>query len=129
MSSTRLRFVIRTVDRGRTYYYFRRRGFPIVRLPGSPGSNPFITVYKAALQATKPEQIIPLREHMRQQRTPKRRSPTADAIMSWAKREPITLAQASLVAKCFHVSINEIVRGRQIVGDSKIETLACPKNR
>jgi hypothetical protein len=61
MSGTRLRFVIRTEDRGHTYYYFRRRGFPIVRLPGRLGSAPFMAVYNAALQATKPEQIMALR--------------------------------------------------------------------
>jgi hypothetical protein len=129
MSSTRLRFVIRTEDRGRTYYYFRRRGFPIVRLPGRLGSAPFMAVYNAALQATKPEQIMALRGHMRRQRSPKRRSPTADAIMVWAKREPITRAQAALVAKSLGVNINEIMRGRQIADDPKSETELNPKNR
>jgi hypothetical protein len=129
MSGTRLRFVIRTEDRGRTYYYFRRRGFPIVRLPGRPGSGPFAAVYEAALQATKPEQIMALRGHMRRQRSPKRRSPTADAIMIWAKREPITRAQAAVVAKSLGVSINEIMRGRQIADDPKSETEPNPKNR
>jgi len=93
------------------------------------GSAPFMAVYNAALQATKPEQIMALRGHMRRQRSPKRGSPTADAIMVWAKREPITRAQAALVAKSLGVSINEIMRGRQIADDPKSETEPNPKNR
>jgi integrase len=34
---------------GRAYYYFRRRGFPRVRLPGLPWSPSFMAAYEAAL--------------------------------------------------------------------------------
>src|SRR5438876_11864182 len=33
----------------RAYYYFRRRGFPRVRLPGLPWSPSFMAAYEAAL--------------------------------------------------------------------------------
>jgi hypothetical protein len=38
------------------YYYFRRRGYPRVRLPGLPGSPEFMAAYQAA-QADKPLSI------------------------------------------------------------------------
>jgi hypothetical protein len=34
---------------GRAYYYFRRRGFPRVRLPGLPWSPSFMAAYEAAM--------------------------------------------------------------------------------
>ena len=38
-------------DEGRVHRYFRRRGFPRVRLPGLPGSAEFMAAYQAALEA------------------------------------------------------------------------------
>jgi integrase len=45
------RYVQAWVDRrdGRAYYYFRRRGYPHVRLPGLPWSPSFMAAYEAAL--------------------------------------------------------------------------------
>jgi hypothetical protein len=42
-------------------------------------------------------------------------SPLGTAIMAWAEREPITLSQATMVAKRFGVAIEEILRGREVV--------------
>src|SRR6516162_2191877 len=36
---------------GRTRYYFRRRGFPAIPLPGLPGSEEFMMAYQMALAA------------------------------------------------------------------------------
>jgi integrase len=45
-----LKFVQAWVDRaGRAHHYFRRAGFPRVRLPGLPGSTAFVAAYAAAL--------------------------------------------------------------------------------
>ena len=46
------------VDRatGRPFYYFRRPGFPRVRLPGLAGSTEFMDAYRAALDS-RPEPI------------------------------------------------------------------------
>jgi hypothetical protein len=50
MSRIRLKYVHQWVDReGRVHRYFRRRGFPRVRLPGLPGSVEFMTAYQTAL--------------------------------------------------------------------------------
>jgi integrase len=50
MSRIRLKYVQAWVDReGRAHHYFRRRGFPRVRLPGLPGSADFMAAYQAAL--------------------------------------------------------------------------------
>jgi hypothetical protein len=113
---TRLRYVSCTHDKGRPYYYFRRRGFPIVRLSGEPGSELFTTAYRSALAATSPEQFTALRSNMEQHR-PKNVAllPLATAIMAWAEKKPITLAQATMLAKRFGVAIGEIVRGREVV--------------
>jgi hypothetical protein len=113
---TRLRYVQCTHDKGRPYYYFRRRRFPIVRLPGEPGSELFMTVYNSALAATSPEQFTPLRSNMEQHRPQDvALSPLATAIMAWAERVPLTLSQATMVAKRFGVAIEEILRGREVV--------------
>src|SRR5215831_12848023 len=112
---TRLRYVQCTHDKGRAYYYFRRRHFPIVRLPGEPGSELFMTVYSSALAATSPEQFTALRSKMKQQQPKKTLSPVATAMLARAEGKPITLAQATMLAMRFGVAIEEIVRGREVV--------------
>jgi hypothetical protein len=116
---TAFRFVRRTRDRGRTYYYFRRGPFPSVRLPGEPGSVIFTTVYEAALEARTRDEIMALRTHMQKQRQRREalHSQTTNAIMLWASRKPITLEQATMVAKLFGVSVDEITRDREIVSE------------
>jgi hypothetical protein len=118
---TGLRYVQHRHEKGQTYYYFRRRHFPMVRLPGEPGSELFMAVYNSALKATTLKQFNALRSHMRQHqpRNPGLYSPSRNAIMAWAKREPITLAQATMVAKLFGVPVEDIVRSSEIVDDPK----------
>src|SRR5215471_19952524 len=119
---TRLRYVQCTHDKDRPYYYFRRRPFPIVRLPGEPGSELFMTVYSSALAATSREQFTALRTNMERPENVEL-SPLATAILAWAEREPITLSQATMVAKRFGVAIEEIVRGREVV-DQRLEPIS-----
>jgi hypothetical protein len=127
---TRLRYVQCTHDKGRQYYYFRRRRFPIVRLPGEPGSELFMTVYNSALAATSREQFTALRSNMEQHRPQDvALSPLATAVMAWAERKPITLSQATMVAELFGVAIEDVVRGHEIMDDPKNDTtLANPKD-
>jgi len=127
--NNRLRFVVRIQDKGRTYYYFRQRPFPIVRLPGEPGSELFTTVYNSALEASTSEQFAALRSNMTQMSPRKPDSPLTTAILTWAKREPITYSQASMVAKRFGVSIEHVVRGRQVVDGLENYALAVAKVR
>ena len=122
----RLRFVLRTQDKGQTYYYFRRRPFPIVRLPGEPGSKLFTTVYNSALEATTLEEFAALRSNMKQMPPRKVESPLTTAILTWANQGPITYLQASMVAKKFGVNIEHVVRGRQVVDGSEYEVLKDP---
>ena len=51
MSRIKLRYVKAFVDRetGAVYHYFRRRGYPLVRLRGLPGSADFMEAYQMAL--------------------------------------------------------------------------------
>ena len=50
MTRIKLRFIQAWVDReGRVHRYFRRPGYPRVRLPGLPGSTEFMEAYRAAL--------------------------------------------------------------------------------
>ena len=53
MSKIRLKFIQAFVDRktGAVFRYFRRPGFPRVRLPGLPGSPEFNRAYEEALEA------------------------------------------------------------------------------
>jgi hypothetical protein len=111
------RYVIRTQRGGRTYYYFRRRPFPIVRLPGEPGSAFFTDTYTGALRATNLEGFTALRKHMQEQRSRRPDSPSTQAVWLWATRKPITLGQAALVARCLGASIEDITRDREIVSE------------
>ena len=117
---TRLRYVQYTHEKGRQYYYFRRRHFPIVRLPGEPGSELFKTVYSSALAATSAEQLTALRANMQKHRPKIAVSSLATTIMAWAEKEPITLAQATMLAKRFGVPIDEIVRGHEVVVPTRL---------
>jgi hypothetical protein len=102
------RYVIRTQWRGHTYYYFRRRPFPIVRLPGEPGSVLFTDTYTAALRATNLEGFAALRKRMRERRSRRPDSPITEAVWLWANRKPFTLEQATMVAQLFAVCVDEI---------------------
>jgi hypothetical protein len=110
-------YVTRTQRRGRTYYYFRRRPFAIVRLPGELGSVLFSTTYTAALRATNLEEFTALRKQMQKQRSRRPDSPSTQAVWLWATRMPITPAQATLVAQRFGVSLEDITRDREIVSE------------
>lgn len=55
MTALRLDFVHVTRAKGKTYHYFRRDGWPNVRLPGLPGSREFMAAYQSALARQAPE--------------------------------------------------------------------------
>jgi len=83
-----------------------------------------MTVYSSALAATSHEQFTALRANMEQYRPRDvELSPLATAILAWAERKPITLSQATMVAKRFGVAIEEIVRGREVV-DQRLEPIS-----
>ena len=53
MVSLRLKYVVEDVDRhGNVRIYFRRLGFPKIRLHGLPGSEEFQSAYASALAKT-----------------------------------------------------------------------------
>jgi hypothetical protein len=54
---------------------------------------------------------------MKKQRPRRPDSPNTQAILIWAERQPITLAQATLVAQRFGVSVDEITHDREIVSE------------
>lgn len=49
MTLIKLRYIKQYQRNGKFYYYFRRKGCPVVALPGSPGSRDFNAAYEAAL--------------------------------------------------------------------------------
>jgi hypothetical protein len=110
------RFVIRIQNKGRTYYYFRRRPFPCIRLPEEPASPLFATAYNAALHASTREEFIALRAGMK---TRQPDSPAVRALMAWADRQPITRAEAMLIAEWFRVSVEHITRNRELWTECK----------
>jgi integrase len=59
MSTLRLHYVQEFVDRptGTVFRYFRRPGYPRVRLPGLPGSTEFMAAYQEALAHSAPLSI------------------------------------------------------------------------
>src|SRR5215831_14973953 len=57
MTRIKLEYVHEYIARGKPYYYFRRRGFKRVRLPGLPGSAEFMAAYQQALSASQPKEI------------------------------------------------------------------------
>jgi hypothetical protein len=56
MARIRLRYVHEYVEpkTGKAYRYFRRRGYPVIRLPGLPGSLEFMEAYGTALRGEPP---------------------------------------------------------------------------
>lgn len=56
MAKLRLRYVHEYVEpkTGKAYRYFRRPGYPTIRLPGVPGSRDFNAAYEAALRSEPP---------------------------------------------------------------------------
>jgi integrase len=57
MTRIKLEYVHEYRSRGRTYYYFRRRGYKQVALKGTPGSAEFMAAYQEALATTQPQEI------------------------------------------------------------------------
>jgi hypothetical protein len=57
MTKIKLKFIHEYNRRGKPYYYFRRRGFKQVRLPGLPGSDEFMAAYQEALSSSQPKEI------------------------------------------------------------------------
>src|SRR5262245_53122604 len=64
MTRIRLRFVKAYVVSGRSYYYFRKPGCARVKLPGMPGSEPFMMAYRTALNADAPPSDIGARRNV-----------------------------------------------------------------
>ena len=60
MSRLKLKYVQAFVNRetGRPFYYFRRRGYPRVRLPGLAGSAEFMQVYQDAAMAARINRLL-----------------------------------------------------------------------
>ena len=59
------------IARTKEFYYFRRRGFPIIRLPDPDAPN-FDTVYQAACECQTVEEIKNLRVLVGMNREPQR---------------------------------------------------------
>jgi integrase len=64
MARIRLRFVQAYVVNGRSYYYFRKPGCARVKLPGVPGSEPFMAAYQAVFAAAAPPSDIGAKRNM-----------------------------------------------------------------
>jgi integrase len=63
MANLLLKYVQQFPDRhGHPRFYFRRKGFKRVALPGMPGSSEFMNVYAEALAAGEPEPPVGLRQ-------------------------------------------------------------------
>jgi integrase len=63
MTRIRLRFVQASIVSGHAYYYFRKAGCARVKLPGVPGSDAFMTAYRAALAASMPPSDVGMRRN------------------------------------------------------------------
>ena len=64
-----MRWVIKFTNRDRTYYYFRRRPWPIARIRGEPGSPEFEACYQSLLAASTAAEV----ERIRHRTTKKQR--------------------------------------------------------
>jgi hypothetical protein len=94
-----------------TYYYCRRPGFPIVRMPGEPGSPEFVATHEAILQATTPGEVQDIRTKTGTRDKGKRRElSTADAIIAWAEHKPLTPEQIVLVSQALGAPVDYVLR-------------------
>jgi hypothetical protein len=106
-----LRYVSKQTDSdGRVHYYFKRAGFPRVRLP-KPDAFEFDHVYRLAAACKTLENFLALRQAIGMRPWPQRRpsNPNAEAIIAWAEHRPLTDEQ------------HEIVRRRLGLTDVEIE--------
>jgi len=97
---------------GQTYHYFRRPGFPTVRLPGEPGSPKFLAIYEVALNATTPAEFRKLRikAGMRPQAIRRHRWRNGETILAWAEGHELTREQANLVSEALGISVENVLR-------------------
>ena len=57
-----MRWVVKFTRYDRTYYYFRRRPWPEVRIPGEPGSPQFEACYQSLLAASTAAEVERIRD-------------------------------------------------------------------
>ena len=112
-----MRWVLKFTNRNRIYYYFRRRPWPVARIHGEPGSPEFEACYLSLLAASVAEV-----ERIRDRTTKKQRKRHdhfgADAIMAWAKKQPLTLEQAQHVHGALGIPIDELLQQNKDFGSA-----------
>ena len=104
-----MRWVVKFTRYDRTYYYFRRGSWPEVRIPGEPGSPQFEACYQSLLAASTATEVERIRDRTTKQH--KRRDYFgANAIMAWAKKQPLTLEQAQHVHRVLGIPLDELLK-------------------
>jgi hypothetical protein len=104
-----MRWVVKVTDRDRTYYYFRRKPWPEVRIYGEPGSPEFEAYYQSLLAASTAAEV----ERIRDRTTKKQKRHDhfgADAIIAWAEKQPLTLEQAQHVHRALGIPLDELLQ-------------------
>ena len=105
-----MRWVIKFTNRGRTYYYFRRRPWPIARIHGEPGSPEFEACYQSLLAASTGAEVERIRDRPTKKQRKRHDYFRVDAIMAWAKKQPLTLEQAQHVHRALGIPIDELLQ-------------------
>ena len=105
-----MRWVMKVIDHDRTYYYFRRGPWPEVRIPGEPGSPQFEACYQSLLAASTAAEVERIRDRTTKKLRKRHDYFGANAIMAWAKKQPLTLKQAQHVHRVLGIPLDELLQ-------------------
>jgi hypothetical protein len=105
-----LPYVSRQIDRGgRVHFYFKRAGFPRVRLPKPENAEEFDRIYRRALACASLDDFLALRQVMGMPPCkPRPPDPAADAIMAWAEHRPLSEEQRAILRRRLGLTDAEI---------------------
>ena len=105
-----MRWVIKFTNRDRTYYYFRRRPWPVARIHGEPGSPEFEARYQSLLAASTAAEVERIRDRTMKKQRKQHDYFGADAIIAWAEKQPLTPEQVQHVHRALGIPLDELLK-------------------
>jgi hypothetical protein len=105
-----MRRVVKVTNHDRTYYYFRRKPWPVARIHGEPGSPEFEARYQSLLAASTAAEVERIHDRTMKKQLKWHDHFGADAIIAWAEKQPLTLEQAQHVRRALGIPLDELLQ-------------------
>ena len=97
--------------RSSSAYFSERPLTHSARIHGEPGSPEFEACYQSLLAASTAAEVERIRDRTTKKKQRERHDYFgADAIMAWAKKQPLTLEQAQHVRRALGIPIDELLQ-------------------